>query len=78
MRGQCSGQSRVGGRQPSAVCPGWGGAGASGQRVAPAALQMARAGRGLADTARAQRFLCQEEVGTFCFPCREATPAPSR
>lgn len=33
---------------------------------------------GLAHTAGAQRFLCQEEMGTRCFLSQKATPAPSR
>lgn len=45
MRGQSSEQSRAGGRQPSAACPGWGHT-SQRQGVAPAALQMARGWQG--------------------------------
>lgn len=82
--GWCSGMSwgdgDVGGRclalgvmtgRPCVACPG------CGAEDEPVGTGCSADGTGLAGAARAQRFLCQEEVGTHRFLSREATAAPS-
>lgn len=75
MRGQCSGQSRAGGCQPSAACPGWGHT-SQRQGVAPAALQMARGWQGAGRHCSAAAVSLPGRGGNALFPLPGGRPGP--